>query len=486
MNSIELKKNPFYILDADPVDNRRTIINKADEASFMIDQELAAEAQNILLTPAKRIIAEIEWFLFTSQDAVKKLKKNIEENSCIVTTDLVSIDLVNALLFNISVSNIFDIYEFGFQIAQIDEAFGNTNENAIYTRINELREKAGFSLCERNDVRNELRKKRELIKRIIAEKLGEINRDDLVEFATIIAEKYIAEPNYSNGAVIDDVIDSYEVEMQATIDEMTEIINCSIRDILQAKKAFIPQKIEELITSVRKWDAIVQPLQLVSSDSGIPHEVSVSVGTEIRSLCIKLHNELGMTKEALLLTKTMEEVFSEIPILAERFEDDSNELQRQIDENALSEELVPLLDGLKSAVENVKSYATDTNIKSMFDKARVLYDKLNSPQIDFELAGNLKDSVCLMIRDVSIDLHNNKSRTDDALRVMIFVQNVLKPNGQVGNQVRKDVVELTMQKEQKQRYERLVKEKEDRDKAKAIIWLVLIGLFILFAIIENL
>ena len=54
--------NPFYLLKASPKDNRKKLLELADDAAFDIDSIKANESRSILSNPRKRLEAEISFF----------------------------------------------------------------------------------------------------------------------------------------------------------------------------------------------------------------------------------------------------------------------------------------------------------------------------------------------------------------------------------------------------------------------------------------
>ena len=58
---MDLFKNPFYILGATPRDDKYRIIELAEERSLLSDADACMEAQSILITPRRRISAEVAW-----------------------------------------------------------------------------------------------------------------------------------------------------------------------------------------------------------------------------------------------------------------------------------------------------------------------------------------------------------------------------------------------------------------------------------------
>ena len=59
---MHLIENPFYLLKASPKDNRKKLLELADEAAFDMDSIKANESRSILSNPRKRLEAEISFF----------------------------------------------------------------------------------------------------------------------------------------------------------------------------------------------------------------------------------------------------------------------------------------------------------------------------------------------------------------------------------------------------------------------------------------
>ena len=58
---MDLLKNPFHILGATTQDHRHRIIELAEERSLLGDANECEESRSILITPSRRISAEVAW-----------------------------------------------------------------------------------------------------------------------------------------------------------------------------------------------------------------------------------------------------------------------------------------------------------------------------------------------------------------------------------------------------------------------------------------
>ena len=170
----------------------------------------------------------------------------------------------------------------------------------------------------------------------------------------MIAEKCVADIEYEDGVVLSDVIDQYEVRIQSALEDSTDEIEKHIERIKSlANDSAVSENIDSLIRRVEKWDVLAQPLQLNSQASGIPHEISEHLGTELRSLALYLHNERGLTKEALTLVNAMKSVFAELSELSELFDSDSGALNNLLDGQKEAEEIINEFNSFQKQSENI-------------------------------------------------------------------------------------------------------------------------------------
>ena len=413
-----LQNNPFHILNISCGASRREIVAAADEMGFMLDAEVSAEAQNILINPSKRLSAEISWFIDVDQQAMEKIQSCIDGNEPIPTDGLMSLSRLNAALYNLSVLESVDAYELGFAIVDIDEQFSALDIDAITSQINKCRSKANLAAVQSSDVLAELNGKQAEIRQIITEKISVLNQDTYIGFITHIAEKYVANDDYSDGVILSDVIDQYEVRLQSELESHTDAIENLIEEIKQQEDASsLSTEIKTLIEKVQEWDKLAQPLQLKSLVSGMPHENSERIGAELRKLALHLHNEKEKTEEALTLVDAMKDVFSEIGTLSDLFEHDSEALKRVLKGQEEAKKLVAELDAVKDDAQRLKYTATSTSVDRFVDRVRKLNKKFVSMDLDTAAKTDLRETLCYLAREAAIDLHNTKHQTSYALTI---------------------------------------------------------------------
>lgn len=426
-----LEKNPFFLLEVSPTDRRATIISKAEEKAFLLEGNSCDEAQAYLLNPSKRLSAEMDWFCECDEATVSNIRQCIKNKTPINTNELTGLAKLNATLFNFAISSYDDYFDIGYAILDIDEQYGTMTLFELSEILNECHNQAGILKVSEDEIEREYIKKREQIRKLISTKTQNLSEDDYVEFITMIAEKCIADEDYEDGVVIADVVYQYELKMQSAIEAATDEISTQLGRIKRiANKEGIEANITGLIRRLKKWDKLVQPLQLKSMASGVTHQISERVGYDVRDLCLWLHNDNEMTETALLLSNEMKEIFAEIGNLSDVFIGDSNALSKILREDKDSKEIVAeikaverIIDKWKGPDESTNSYMlatnaiTDTNVNDLISKVKALNAKIKAISADEEIIIRLRTGLCVTARDGAIYAHNERQQTALALSI---------------------------------------------------------------------
>jgi hypothetical protein len=129
--------------------------------------------------------------------------------------------------------------------------------------------------------------------------------------------------------LIDDLVDSYEVEVQgfltkegANVEKMMEAVQNAADSGQEAD-----QLLDRLSAVLRNWDLVAQPIQVSRTSRGLPHDASLELAARLRNVAIHLHNEHGRLEDALHVTQLIQEVFAEVGEVAAWAADDVKTLQ---------------------------------------------------------------------------------------------------------------------------------------------------------------
>lgn len=426
-----LENNPFFVLEVAPTDKRAAIISKAEEKAFFLEGNSCDEAQASLLNPSKRLSAEMDWFCGCDESTILKIRQCIKNNTIISTNEVTGLAKLNATLFNFAISSYDDYFEIGYAILDIDEQFDAITPFNLMEILNECHTQAGVLAVSEDEIERELSKKREQIRKLISAKTEILSEEDYIEFITMLAEKCIADEYYDDGVIIADVVDQYELNMQSAIEVVTEEISVQIGRIKRISNAEgIEAKISTLVRRLKKWDKLVQPLQLKSMASGAAHQVSENVGYDVRELCLWLHNEQEMTEVALSLVDAMKEIFAEVGNLSDVFTSDYNSLSRILNDDEESKEIIEGIKAVESVIEKWKgpnerpnsialatNAITDDIVNDLIAKVKTFNAKIKTINVDEETITQLRIALCITAREGAIYAHNERQQTSLALAI---------------------------------------------------------------------
>ena len=337
-SALNIEKNPFYILNVSCVDNRRKIISAAEEMSFLSDADICTEAQNILLTPSKRLSAELDWFIETDISLVDEIKICLKSNKPITIENLNALSKLNAILYNFCISKETDSFSLGFEILEIDKQFGKLNSSFLTEIINTCRRTAEIAEATQSDISVELNKKRERIRTAVSEKMQLLQKTDYIKLITLFAEKYIANEKYNDSGIISDIIDQYEIWAKSPMDNAEKKIRDSIEKINNPDNVLnIQALVAELIDLLKRWSIYARPIMLSAVSQGIENNDIKRLALDIRNCAIDLHNIKKQTSSSLKIINVIKDCFSSIHEIYEYSLEDIETLQDLLkaEENAV-------------------------------------------------------------------------------------------------------------------------------------------------------
>lgn len=443
---MSLKNNPFYILNLTCADGRRSIAAAVEEMSLFIDSALCSEAQSVLNNPSKRLAAELDWFIDLDKITLSEIRTHIENHESIPVDSLHGLSRLNASLHNLEIENHLDSFELGYTILDIDSIFASIDEEEVHSILNKNRAAASLSNVSAQEISEELNAKRNLIRQVFDRKIKLLSADDLIELATLISEKCVAEQEYNDGVILSDVLDLYEVQMSAEIEVETAKINAEIERIKSTASSTITfRDINNLIRMVVSWDKKVQPLQLKSQASGMPHKISEDIGFALRGLAIYLHNDMSKSEEALMLVDAMKPVFAEIGVLSNTFTEDSETLNNIMATNEAMTAIEAEFKAVEGIMNGIKTVPTKEKIDNLIAKVRSLDELIFSSDLSDDKAQETREGVYVLIRGLAIELHNNKKETSHALRLTESLADIFGDLPVAKDQLKDDVSTLRQQ-----------------------------------------
>jgi len=331
-------ENPFYILGATIRDNRSKINELAEEKSLLSSSDDCTEARNILTNPRKRLSAEVRWFPGLSPNNVKMIVEyvmNPDEEELDINSfhSLAKLNILKGEFdhFNRicgycedSQRDFFITYLI-IIIKNINTVFEEIDFDEILLLINEDRSVSGFPQIEdTKPIEKEIRQMRLDFQDLLNNSLSQYVQEEYIEIINRLTNECIDENEILEGVVINDLLESYELQTKNLIEKQAEDIIALAKNIkYEDGETELNYMLDILIQRIEIFDRIAQPLQLKARSEGTRHKESENVAHIIRGLAIELHNNHTATDFAIKLTSCLKSTFAELDEFAQITEEDS-------------------------------------------------------------------------------------------------------------------------------------------------------------------
>jgi hypothetical protein len=336
-----LEKNAFAVIGATTRDDKKRIVELAEEKSFTGDHELCSKARADLTTPRSRLSAEIGWLPGVSPKRATELLKTLKEEPAALRAGKTKIaPIARANLLAACLESLDESVETAIWIEWVLD-FAQTADKIIpetvLRDINEDRTISGFPEIKGVEaIQGELAERKRVYKDAVKSALDNLPAAKLLEVVTGAVEQATEMGEKHAPALIDDMVDSYELHTQEFLRREADKVIAAVNeaaDVIASNKNGVKAAIAKVEKLARHWDKFAHPIQLSMKSRGLWHDMSREVGYDIRALVLKLAHE-DMLDIATQVTKFLKEIFAELPELAEQTDKDSSELSEMIERNA--------------------------------------------------------------------------------------------------------------------------------------------------------
>ena len=436
---MDLLKNPFHILGATTRDHRHRIIELAEERSLLGDANECAESRSILITPSRRISAEVAWLpgvdptlydeILRHLDSPNQIFFNINRLTHIARANLCVSEL--SRLSNLLSSNIMERI---LTIAQTSEAI---NSDTVCAILNDDRRVSGFpEITDLSVIDDEIRKQRRYYSQTVTSVLENLPVNARARVMILLLETSTSNGRHQCPILIKDLIPAYELGVQDSLEQQQKIIeaqDAKLRAMADAKNpnTTLTPIVDQLLESVKEWDVLAQPIQLSQRSTGQRHDASFEMAWRVRDLAIALFNEHDKRDFSRKILNTLKSVFAEVPEIAEQITKDLTDLEKQI-----------------SFIRGVEKFE---EIKSQVEK---LEEASNSKQLDYiltpmvnQLIQTVKswntttqpveanEAVAFVVRGIALHLWNEHQKLDFAIQITNMLFDIFVSSKSVGVEI---------------------------------------------------
>ena len=328
-----IHNSPFVVLGVTTRDNRRRIVDLSEEKSLELDHDVCQKARSDLTNPRSRLSVEMAWLPGVSPRRASQLVEILLQDPMAIREEsglptLAHLNLLAAAFESVDGGHdADDLAKFIMETAYLAEELRSED---VLRDINEDRAVSGFPEVRALDqIEAELTERKRYYRGAIKDALDRLPSMMLIQVITETVDGVTCGGEDPAPGLIDDLVDSYEVETHGILQKEAENVHKLIkvaREHAGSGEAAIKPYVDKLDAVARNWDKIAQPIQLSSKARGIDHKASQDLAYEIRSLAIDLFNKHGMLVQSQRLTGLIQELFSEVPEVADRVEKDAEAL----------------------------------------------------------------------------------------------------------------------------------------------------------------
>jgi len=330
-----LDRTSFGILGATTRDDPRRIVELAEEASLSGDSEACARARADLTNLPKRLAAEVAWLAGISPRRVHAyrvlLKHDIDAylSYAVQEAPLVQANLIAAAIDRFDPElNMKDWTEWVCMLAEMVEEIHLPH---VLKTINEDRLVAGFPEVQSVDqLEKELVAQRRRLAEVVQEALDRLPTQRMIEMVTSIVEQATDARAGDVPSLVDDVINRFAGGVYGFLEKEAENVRTLIKRAAESApqgEELVRPVVDKLDLVVRNWARVAHPIHVCKKAQAAEHEQSNVLAGEIRSLGVALCNKHGMLVQAERLIKLLQEIFADMPKIADLVGEDAEAIQ---------------------------------------------------------------------------------------------------------------------------------------------------------------
>jgi hypothetical protein len=338
---MNLLENPFHLLGASTRDDRRRILELAEERALSGDPGACSKARADLTNPRNRIAAEVAWVPGTHPEKVPELLRALENGTpgpmreALCRGEVSPLGAANWVASALArTTGPLAVDEAVHRIRLLAVAVEQVVPQRVQVLLNNDRSAAGLpQIADEAAVEHALAERREYFRSAIRAALDRMATNDIVAVMTSIVAEVSESGQKHAPLLVDQLVDLYETEVRTFLEREAANVEQLVAALRMAADGDAPkEKIESVLASiqrvVRNWASVAQPIQLSTMSRGMDHEPSFAIATEIRSVAVDLNNEHGMRWAAEQLTSFVSDVFARVPRIVELIKKDIEALQR--------------------------------------------------------------------------------------------------------------------------------------------------------------
>jgi hypothetical protein len=224
-----------------------------------------------------------------------------------------------------------DVQDWAAWVCTLSEMVDEIHAPHVLKTINEDRSVAGFPEVQSLDlVEEELAAQRRRLTEVVQQTLDRLPTQRMIELVTSIVDKATNAGTDHAPLLVEEVIDRFAVGVQGFLEKEAENVRTLIKRAAESAakgEEVVRPVVDKLEQVVHNWDRVAHPIHVCMKARGTEHEQSRSLAFEIRNLGVGLCNRHGLLEQADRITKLLQQVFAEMPQVAEQLDQDAEAIE---------------------------------------------------------------------------------------------------------------------------------------------------------------
>lgn len=319
-------ENPFRVLGASPLDDRRRLVALGDEAA-LLGEENAEEAMNTLLNAQKRLEAEINWFPNTPAAQAEAVINYPNAEQPAPYPELGSecaLAQFNACRVMLETWPVTDANNAFALCKSMINADSNIRIDQLLQEINRDREKAGFQpLADTSDLSYRLDALRHSAAQRIMDRIQEIPNIKLAPLMINVANLF----KYTPSPLIEIMIGVYELKINDELQKLQADLIGQSNSILQVTMiSIIKTTADSIRTNLEKWHSLTEPIRTLHFHKGIVSDDSRRIYHDVREAAVGIFNKHTQFDPCYNIIKSLSKVFEKVPDMSATLKKDLAQL----------------------------------------------------------------------------------------------------------------------------------------------------------------
>lgn len=363
--------NPFYILNATPHDNDKRIMDLAVSCGLFQDAARCSEAKAILMSPLKRIYAEIAWLPAKNSEHAKnicELLGSSQGNLCardrlVQVQDLLGIDELmpiakcNVLAIGLRRLRCHSSDALAAWILEFVHASEAIDAENLCEIINSDRKVAGSPTAKLPDIETEIENLRDHYRQIMTSALADLSADERAAAMTTVVES-ATDNERQTPLLINRLVDEwYDGSVHASL-EAHKVKIVELDERLRAADENCPDSVlsslvKQLTQAANDWERVAKPIQVSRESRGLSQDESKCVVQRVQDLAMHLFDAHDKLNFCMQLIGALQGAFNEVNEISNRLSVRMSGLNATAEERERSARLI-----IESQVKELRG-ATD-------------------------------------------------------------------------------------------------------------------------------